>query len=309
MLRKFRYKEITWVDVESPTPEDLAELGRDYEIHPIVLAELTAPSERTKVDVYSDYLYLIFHFPLQPPQAPGTPTAPTHHQELDVVLGKNFIVTTHYEAIHPLLDFAKIFESDFALKKSTEKLHAGFIFFYIMREIYDALESNLQFVNNELRAVERKVFSGQEREVVETLTAINRELLDYRWSLKSHREILTSLEAAGTELFGAKFQYYLRAISGNHEKVWNAIENIRETFIDLRDTNDSLLAIKTNHTMKVLTVAAFVFLPLTIIPQLFGMNISHIPFAGHPLDFYLVLALMGVSSGILYVIARLKRWF
>ena len=178
-----------------------------------------------------------------------------------------------------------------------------------MRELYAALETNLHFLNDQLKKVERKVFSGREREVVEVLAAINREILDCRWSLKSHREILASLELAGVEIFGDKFRYYFQTLAGEHAKLWNMLENIRETFIDLRDTNDSLLAIKTNDIVRVLTVAAFIFLPLTIIPQVFGMNIGYLPFTGHRFDFFFVLALMALFSALLYMIARLKKWF
>ena len=64
MLKKFRYKEITWLDLESPTKEEVGQLAEEYGIHPLVSNELLEPSRRTKVDVYSDYIYLILHFPI-----------------------------------------------------------------------------------------------------------------------------------------------------------------------------------------------------------------------------------------------------
>lgn len=298
MLRRFRYKEIVWVDLESPSAEEVASLGQEFNIHPLVQNELLQPSHRAKVDLYNNYVYLILHFPISKGQ-----------QEVDFVLGKDFIITTHYEMINSLHDFGRIFETDFTLKKNTDKLHAGFVFFYIMREIYAALEFNLDSINDRLAAIEEKVFSGREREAVEALAAVNRELLDCRWSLKSHGEILTSLEIAGVEIFGDKFQYHLKTISGDHQKLWHTIENIRENFLDLRDTNDSLLAIKANHIMKSLAVAAFIFLPLSIVPQIFGISSANLPLMDQPYSLLIVLSGMAVTSGLLYWLARLKRWF
>ena len=299
MLRKFNYKNITWLDLESPTVEECRQLGKEYQIHSLVLEELTTPSQRSKVDVYNNFIYLVLHFP----------SASQDQQEIDFVIGRNFIITTHYELVAALNDFAKIFEADLMSRRESNEIHAGLLFYYMIKEIYGALEANLNFINDRLRAIERKVFAGQEKEVVKALAEVNRELLDFRWTTKNHKEILSSLELAGEELFGTGFRYHLRAISGEHDKIWKMIESNRSTFLDLRETNESLLTIKTNHTMKVLTVLAFIFLPMTIISGIFSMNTVALPFAGRPYDFYLVLSLMALTVFTLYLIARFRRWF
>lgn len=299
MLKKFKYKDITWLDLESPTKEELAQIGEEHQIHPLVIDELVDPSQRTKVDLYNDYLYLVLHFP----------GVEKDYQEVDFVVGKDFIITAHYEPLNALYDFAKIFEADFEWKKSTEKIHAGHIFFYILRELYSSLESGLNLINDDLKRVEKKVFNGQEREVVKSLAHINHELLDYRWSLRSHRDILNSLELVGSEIFGKKFEYHLKTLVVEEIHLQNTLDNLRETFSDLSETNDSLLAIKTNHTMKVLTVIAFVFLPMTIISQVFGLTFNYLPLANNPLGFYIVLSLMTTGTLALYLVARLKKWF
>lgn len=310
MLKQFKYKDITWLDLESPTQEELAQIGAEYKIHPLTINELSQPSLRTKVDLYDGYIYLILHFPFTAAHGGDPePNDEQDQQEVDFIMSQDFIITTHYGPINALHDFAKIFEMDFEAKKGADKIHAGFIFFYILRELYGSLDNGLRFINDELKRVEKKVFSGREREVVETLAGIKHELLDYRWSLKSHKEVLASLELAGLEVFGKKFAYYLKAIAGEQEKLWNMLENLRETFTDLSDTNDSLLAIKTNNIMRALTVAAFVFLPLTVIPQVFGMNIEMMPFIAHPEGFFIVLFLMALTSALLYLLARMKKWF
>lgn len=259
MLKQFKYKDVTWIDLESPTQEELAKIGKTYKLHPLVLGELASESEHSKLDVYNDYIYLLLHFPGRKAR-----------QEIDFIIGQNFIITTHYELVNSLNDFAKIFETDFSLKRSHDKIHAGYIFYYIIKEIYSNLETGLSLINKRLRNAEEQVFSGHEREMVEALSSLNRELLDYQWTMKAHREILTSLETVGEEFFGVKFRYYLQAISGEDRKIWKVIESNRAAFNDLRSTNESLLSIKTNETMKVLTVVAFIFLPLNLVAQIFG---------------------------------------
>lgn len=259
MLKQFKYKNVTWLDLESPTELEIQQIGEDYKVHPVVLHELASKSERSKVDVYNDFIYLVLHFP-----------SPHGRQEIDFVIGENFIITTHYELVNSLNDFAKIFETDFSLKRHHDKIHAGYIFYYIVKEIYANLETGLDLINKRLRDAEEKVFSGHEREMVEALASLNHELLDYQWTMKSHHEILASLQTAGEEFFGTKFRYYLQAMSGEDRKIWKMIESNREAFNDLRSTNESLLSVKTNETMKVLTVVAFIFLPLNLVAQIYG---------------------------------------
>jgi magnesium transporter len=299
MLKKLRYKDITWIDVEAPTEAEISELGTTYDIHPVALAELARPSVRSKVDVYNNFIYLILHFPK---------LSSTESQEVDFIIGKDFIISTHYEMVNSLNDFAKIFESDFTLKKNHEKLHAGFIFYYMVKDLYASLDNDLNYINDQLKSVEQKVFYGQERQVIKKLSEINRQLLDYRWALKAHGEIWSSLELAGPEIFGTKFGYYLKAMNGEYERIWNAIESNRATFLDLRETNDSLLSIKTNETTRVLTVTAFILLPMTIITQLFGITSNNLPLVDSPNAFPIIVIIAALSSLLTYFVARLKKW-
>lgn len=292
MIKQFRYKDIVWLDLESPTADEVKELGQKYDIYPLVLEELTHPSERPRVDVYSDFIYLILHFP----------------QEIDFIIGKHFIITTHYETVNSLNDFAKILETDLSLKKNHGQLHAGFIFYYIIKEIYATLETRLNNLNDRLRTAEEKVFHGEERAMVKKLSEISHELMDLRWTLKTHGEILTTVEVAGEDLFGRTFVYYLKAISSEQIKIWNTLESNRTMFLDLRETNDSLLTIKTNETIKTLTIAAFVLLPMTIIAQLFGIASNDVPVVHSVNGFETVVGLMILSSVLTYLVARFKKW-
>lgn len=309
MLKKLRFRDITWIDVESPTKDDVLALEEEYGIHPVVLDELTKPSPRPRLDVYNNFLYLILHFPLCQTCSGLEETPASDSQEVDFIIGRKFLITAHYETVNALNDFGKIFESEIALKRYPPELHAGFLFYNIIRELYAALEAGLNAVNDRLRSVQKKVFSRDGREVVYTLATINRDLLDFRWALKNHAEVLRSLELAAGELFGPGFQFYLKAITGEYERVRSQIENNRQTFLDLRETNDSLLSIKTNETMKVLTVVAFIFLPLTILSQMLSINATWFPLVGAPpYGFLRIALLLGMTTIAMYWVAKRQKW-
>lgn len=311
MLRKLKYKNITWIDLTNPTQEEVLGLAEQYGIHSLVANELTTPSHRSKVDTYDEHMFLVLHFPhCQICQQPLSerPDGHSTEQELDFIIGKDFLITTHYEPIAPVDEFAQIFEANLSFHTQKEKPHAGILFFAIVRQLYHGLEENMQMINYQLKRAENNIFAGQEKEMVSVLSMINRDLLDFRWALKSHQEILNSLENASLELFGDKFAYYLRALEGKFDKIWHMLESNHETFEDLRQTNDSLLTIKTNEVMKIIAILAFVTFPLTLLTSIFGMNTEYLPIVGLPYDFWIIVAIMLIGVSIMFWFFRRKKW-
>lgn len=310
MIKKFKHQGVTWVDVYNPSKEEVLDLAQEYNLHPLLATELSSPSLRSKVDVYEDYIYLILHFPLCELCVGVDPNQQTigSNKEIDFIIGKKFLITTHY-APEPILDeFAQILDLKTHHYPTRGSLHAGHLFFTIAKQFYQAMESDLMFINQSLRKAEANIFSGKEKETVKTLSNINRSLLDFRWSLKAHSDVLLSFQVAGKDFFGDSFHYYLRAVTGEYEKIWNMLESSHETFNDLRSTNESLLSIKTNSTMKTLTVLAFITLPLTLVGQIFGMSLKFIPLADHPRGFWIVLVTMAIIATIMVTIVRSKKW-
>jgi magnesium transporter len=311
MTRKLKYKHITWIDLNAPSGDEIAEVAKEYKLHALVSDELSGASIRSKVDIYDDFIYLILHFPsckISLDNKPSVDKDDDGTQEVDFVIGKDFLITTHYEHVDALDEFAQIFANQLEFGRPSKELHAGHLFYTIIRQIYQSLEERLVYINNDLKSTEKKIFSGYEKEMVTVLADINRNLLDFRWSLKMHREILESLDLAGRDFFGEKFAYFLHAITGSYEKIWNMLESNRDTFTELRQTNESMLTIKTNEIMKFFTVMAFVTLPLTVMTQMFGMNSEYLPIVNHPNGFWIILIMMAVAVAIIFLFFRLKKW-
>ena len=307
MLTRREYKGLVWIDLESPTEAELRQVSDEYKIHPLVMSELPQPSLRSKVDLYGDFIYLILHFPIcqlcyGEPREDNLDT-----EEVDFLIGREFLITTHYQPISGISEFATIFQSSHLEDRGKEKTHAGLLFYHLVRQLYGDLVSGLDYINNLLRQAEKKVFANEEREMVKLLTEVNRNLLDFRWALKNHREVLESLGAVAREFFADGFHYYLGAVTGEYNRIWAMLESNRETFTDLRETNESLLSIKTNETMKVFTVLAFIFFPLTLITQFFGMNIL-LPFGDSPSAYFHILILMLAILFGLLALAKYRRW-
>lgn len=303
MLKKRTHQNVTWIDLTSPTKEEVQALMEEYKIHPLVANELLSPTLRSRADVYDNFTYLIFHFPTVVHSHDGQT-----EQEVDFVIGKDFIITAHYEVVDSLNEFAKQFEVDSILEKNNIGTHAGFLFFYILRNFYSRIADELHSLSDDLKKIEGNIFSGKEHEMVEKISHTSRKLLDFKRSVRPHREILDSFELSGKRLFGEDFTYYLRANSGEYYRISATLDSNIETLSELRSTNDSLLNTKTNDTMRVLTIMAFVTFPLSLFASIFGMNTKYLPIVGVENDFWIIIGGMIVAMFIFFSYFKSKKW-
>jgi magnesium transporter len=304
MLKKFIYKKLTWIDLESPTKEEVRQVMDSYDIHPIVAEELLQETIRPRVDYYGSQIYLILHFPT----VNHTHTGKTS-QEIDFVIGKNFLVTVHYETVDPLLEFSRMLEVNSILDRSNMGDHAGFLFFYLVRDLYKNLSVELNSLGRTLSAIEDNIFKGNEKTMVEKISRVNRKLIDFKMAIRFHKDVLESFELAAKDLFGEKFSFYTRAVSGEYYEASNALEGHRETLSDLWSTNDSLLSNKTNEIMKIIAMISFVTFPLSLIAAIFGMNTHYLPIVGAVGDFWIVMSIMLVMMLGIFAYFKHKRWF
>ena len=303
MISRYSYKEVTWIDLETPSKEEVREIMDEYNIHPVVADELLSPTLRPKVDLYDNFIYLIIHFPVV-----YNSHGRSGGQEIDFIIGKDFLITTHYELIDPLHEFSKVFEVNSILDKSDMGTHAGFLFFYIMKELYRTLMLELDSIGRELEEIEDKIFHGEEADMVESISRANRDLLNIKQAIRPHGAILDSFEIAGNQFFGKEFAYHLRSISGEYYKAFNLLEGHKETVLDLRDTNDSLLITKSNETMMKFTIMAFLTFPLALIAGIFGMNTHVMPIVGVAHDFWIIVGSMILAMFTMFAYFKFKKW-
>ena len=128
MLTRRDYKGLIWIDLESPTEPELTAVANEYKIHPLVVGELTQPSLRSKVDLYSEFIYLILHFPICQICYGERTDGSSDTEEIDFVIGREFLITTHYQPIIGLGEFAASFNPSHLEDRGKDKTHAGLLF-------------------------------------------------------------------------------------------------------------------------------------------------------------------------------------
>lgn len=306
MILKYTHKNLTWIDLECPTQNELRQIITEWNIDPLVAQELMGPSVRPKVDLYPNFIYLIIHLPVT--RRSGSKRF-IEQQEIDFIIGKNFIITSRYDAIDPLHQFSKLFEVNSILDRSDMVEHAGFVFFYMIRTLYSTLIQELDSITDTIRDIEDSIFKGRERAMVIRLSEVSRELLDIKQATHFHKETLESFESASRRFFGESFNYHTHAIIGEYSRVATSLQGCFESIAELRETNNSLLNTRETETMKIITVVAFVTLPATLISNLFDMGAGGTPIVNEPNGWLIIMGFVFGGTLFLFIIAKLKRWF
>lgn len=304
MITRHKHGDVVWIDVVSPAHEEVRALMEEFALDPLIADELLAPSVRSRVDARETYFYMVLHVPAFKHLHEIAGTA----LELDFIVGKQWIITTRYDAIDPLHDFSRLFEMETLLDRKNMSEHAGYVFYYMLTELYRILFDELTHIGTRLDAAEERVFQGFEKEMVVELSNISRDLLNYTQALDSHAMMLHSIETPGVALFGYEYARLLRSVLGEYERLASTIKSHRASLYELRKTNDSLLSTKQNEIMKILTIMAFVTFPLTLFTSLFGMNTTTTPILGRPYDFWIIMGIMMGVAVAFFGYFKWKKW-
>lgn len=279
-------------------------LAKNYNIHPVVTEELSHPTLRPKVERFSKFLYLILHFPVFKPHIKTSLGA-----EIDFIIGKDFLITTSYEENIALAEFFKKLEKN---EHELERMFASgieMIFYQLLSRLYDFALRELDHIKLKIDAIDAGLAAREDEETIQEIFFLRRDILNFRRSIKPHETVVNSLESHGAAFFGDSMRPYFKDIVGEYYKVWNMLENHKETVETLYDTNISFLSMRSNEIMKRLTLMAFVTFPLTLIAAIFSMNITPHIFFGTPDDFIIVLGIILIAILVMLVFFKHRKWF
>jgi len=303
-MKTLEHKKLTWIDIENPTSEDVLFLKENFKLHPLVLSEFTSPSQRPRAEEFDNCLYIVLHIPLF-----NQRTQVGYSGELDIVITKDHVITSHVNENIPIKSIQKEMEENSAFKEQAFSKSAGFLFYSIMERLLSASFPKLDHVNEKINDIEDGIFMGYEKEMVRSISIIKRDILNFRRSIKPQRGILESLVQKKYKLLEDDLNEYFQELIGINIRAWNALENIQEIAESLEETNSALLSHKINEAMRLLTAVSLITFTLSVTTGIFSM----MPFAGFPwadetIMFWIILAFMTVITVTALIAFRKKRW-
>jgi magnesium transporter len=302
MRRIIKGPKMTWVDIKDPTRDDVQFLRKNFNFHPLVLGELIPPGHRPKVERYKNYLFMILYYPFYSQEK-----RETRSRELDIIVTKDTIVTSHYKSILPLkalFDSCTLYPES---RKTYMSDSTGQLLFYILSGFWKNCLTKLEKIDKKIDEIEKGVFQGKEKEMVREISLVKTDIINFWRIVEPQEEVLESLTKEGTTFFGGALTPYFSDILGTYGQALNSLKTYKETVLALEDTNQSLLSTKTNEIIKVLTIFSVVMLPLTLVASLWGMNVR-LPLAQSQSAFWIIVAGMLGLVGLMTAYFYKKGW-
>ncbi len=299
MISTKTYMGCNWVDLNSPTPEEIDSVVISYGINSKIAKDLSSPTPKQETLDYGNFLYVVIHLPVFKHSRKES-----FEQEIDFAIGSKNLITTRYESIDAIHHFAKKIEVNSILNRD-EYFN---LFSEMMREIYVFLNNELSYMEDWTKEIEKNIFRGKEKDMVFAISSVGRNLLNFKRTIHPHGEVFESIKNIGENKFGKDFANDMENLIHEWKRMIYRLNNQIELTNQIRETNNSLLNTKQNETMRQLTIISFVLLPLTIIAQLFGLSFNSFPLKGEPNAFWFVIGLMIVSTVTTFVYAKIRKW-
>ncbi|MBW4520890.1 MAG: magnesium/cobalt transporter CorA [Scytolyngbya sp. HA4215-MV1] len=302
-------ESVSWVDVKGLGSEDILQrLGRVFSLHPLVLEDVVNVPQRPKVEEYEDQLLIIARMVTLKEANRGF-----HTEQVSFILGKHYLLTVQEEPEYD--SFGPVRERIRTNKGSTRKHQADYLAYALLDSIIDGFFPVLEVYGEELEELEDEVVSNPSRQTLEKIHLMKRELLSLRRSIWPQRDAINSLIRDGSDLVSDEVRIYLRDCYDHTVQVLDMVETYRELASSLMDVYLSSISNKMNEVMKFLTVISTIFIPLTFIAGIYGMNFStdKSPLNMPELNWYwgypLCIGAMGaIAIGLVYFFWR-KGWF
>lgn len=302
MIDRYLQNNITWLDVQNPTQDEVYEILNECNIPREFGDDLATANAKGEVIAKKGFLKTSILFPIV------KRTDIQHPHEVKFLVTNTHLVTIHFEDIGVLYQFAKEFEVLSLLNGKSKKTTPDQLFIVMLNHFYNALHGKLDYLSTKLSDIEDEIFKEHEREMVFELSHVSRRLISFRQTLSTHKGILSKLEDAMSTAFIKKHGASVEALLHHHKTVTGRMIALFSTFDNLRSTNNSLLTTKQNEVMKYLTIISFITFPLMLFSSMFGMNTEHTPLLGRPYDFWIIIGIMILVSVTLLIYFKYKKW-
>jgi magnesium transporter len=288
-----------WVDLAAPTDNELRVLGDVFHFHPLAVDDATSALQYPKIEPYQGFLYLVLH---------GIDSTPKQTQfatrDIDFFLGRNFLVTVHDGQSRSIAHLREV------CSRHEHVLAEGPV--ALLHRIVDTMVDNyrpmIEQIEDRIGQLEEQAFSGHER-MARHVMKLKREVASMRRVLIPQRDAIGRLARREFPVISDEMAYRFRDVYDHVVRFTEEAILFQDRVTGIFEVNLSTVSHRLNQVMKLLTVMSTIFLPLTVLTSMWGMNIPlpHFP-GGENLQFVWITGIMAVVSLAMIALFRRNRW-
>ena len=297
------HDRVTWTNIVHPTADDIRQLAARYpQFHQLNLQDCLTESEFPKLDHHDDYLFLVVHLPVW-----SGKDRITHPAEVDIFITRGNLVTSHRGELHTLTGLFERAQADETERARLMGRGASPLLYELLNALVDECFPLAERMDRDIRHVEDNLFDNDTRHVLDELAVIRRELIATRRILHPQVETVRRLVEGRWAFIHEELDPYWSDITDHLSQLRWILDEQMEVVNGLSDTIDTLASHRIDEVVRLLTVVTVLTLPLTVLATIFGMNVA-LPFAEHPLLFFVVVGLGLALTITLVRYLRQRRW-
>jgi magnesium transporter len=300
----FPYKDkqdVTWINIDGlHEVEVIEEIGKHFGLHPLVLEDILHTGQRPKIDDYEAYAFITSRM-LSYDEQEGQ----VHTEQFSLVFGPHYVLSFQErpgDVFEPVRD---------RLRKGKGRIRRSGVD-YLVYALIDAIVDHyflvLERVAEEIEILEEDLLSDPSPQILQKIHALKRELIFMRKSVWPLREMIVSMERGESNLIQEKTIPFLRDVFDHTIQVVETIETFRDMVSGMLDIYLSSISNRMNEVMKVLTIIATLFIPLTFIAGIYGMNFEYMPELKWRWGYFFVWGIMIALALVMFIYIKRKRW-
>lgn len=293
--------KVTWVNVDGARdPAAIQTIGAQFGLHPLTLEDIVHAEHRPKLEDYESYVYIVVKMLSYNEQARRTEA-----EQLSIVLAENLVITFQdrpgdvFDALRHALETGK---------GRARKMGADYLVYSMLDAIVDNYFVVCEKVGEKIEPLQEELIANPSPRALQEVQRLRRDVLFVRRSIWPLREVVAGLEKAESRFFSEPTRLYMRDVYDHTIQVMDTIETFRDIIASTVDLYVSSISNRLNEVMKVLTIIATIFIPLTFITSLYGMNFRHMPEISWRWSYPIVLTFMLLVAVAMILYFKRKRW-
>jgi magnesium transporter len=281
-----------WVDVTDATPEEIAHVGQKFEFHPLALEDVERGGQRPKIDQHDGYQFIVFY-------AITTESARCKSHEVDIFVGKHFMVSFHDSALPVMTDTAERWRSNVA---ALGHRGTGFLLYSLLDSLVDGYFPVLDDIAERADSLEETIILQGQPGLQAEILQLRRELLMIRRVAGPERDVMNILVRQDPPLYGRKEIAYFQDVYDHLLRITDSVDIYRDMLSSVLDANLSMVSYTLNVVVKRLTSYSIILMSISIIAGIYGMNFDLMPELdwrfGYPFALGLMVVIATVEVGI-----------
>ena len=295
-------ESVTWININGlHDAETIGRIGRSFDLHPLVMEDILNTGQRPKIDDYGDYLFIVLKMIRFDKQ-----TRMVMNEQLSMVVADRFILTFQErqgDVFEPVRE---------RIRRQKSRIRVGgtdYLAYALMDTVVENYISVIEHIGEQIEDLEDEILSDHDTGVMEKINRFKRETGYLKKSIRPAREAIFQLLRLENDLIHEKTRPFFKDLEDLIIHATEAIDTYRDLLTDQLNIYNSVTANRMNDVMKVLTIFAAIFIPLTFIAGIYGTNFDYLPELRYQYSYFIFWGVLVVIAGALLGYFKKKKWF